>query len=634
MPKRKAQGKAKAGDGSAAKSSKAHCIVQLPMSKEDMSAVQLDRLDFAPPLPAAMADLSTNIAVLDATQCANAADAPRVAEALPETNGQPLLELCGAGKGAAAASSDGLRVGVAFCGRQASGGHNAVIGLLQALNKLGKKNTLLGFVGGTLGLFAQDAVELSEADGRTMLFANQGGYDLLGRTVDKIKGEEHVAKVRAACDALKLDGLVLIGGERTATHAAFLAEAFAAAPTASGTAVVVVPASIDGAFKNEFVETSIGFDTACRVYSHLIGNLQTDALSNKKYWYFLRLMGNERSHINLECALQTRPNVSILGEEVIARHQTLADITSYICDIIAARAADGKNYGVVLLPEGLIGAVPEVNALIVELNELIRAGVVGEAALRAKLSPWAAALFDFMPGFIREQMVLERESAGSVQLSQIETERLILHLVQDELKRRQHKAAFSGICSFFGYQARCSMPSNFDASLAATLGHAAAVLVAQRRNGYLATASNLRAEEGPSAWRVVGAPLSAMFSASVSPVTGGLALGVQPTAVDLHSPAMLALQKDRAVWAVQDFYTNPGPIQFSGPAAGTTTKTLQLAVGGDYAGRIAFLRESLAAVNERCRPGCSDAVLKAAAASMSTLTEVLELISAAEEKSS
>ena len=615
-----------------------HCIAQLPVSKEDMSAVQLNRLEHVPTMPSVMTNLTTNVCVLDATQCANTTDVPLVAAALPKTYGQPLLELCGAGKGEAAKEVDGLRIGVAFCGRQASGGHNIVIGLLQALGKLGKKNTLLGFVGGTLGIFAQDAVELSAVDGRTMLFNNQGGYDLLGRTVDKIKGEEHFEATRAACDALKLDGLVLIGGERTATHAAHLAEAFETAPTqgnGAGTVVVGVPASIDGAFKNEFVETSVGFDTACRVYSHLVGNLQTDALSNKKYWYFLRLMGNERSHINLECALQTRPNCTILSEEVIAKHQTLANITAYITDIIQARAADGKNYGVVLLPEGLIGAVPEVNALLAELNELIREGVTGETALRAKLSPWAVALFDFMPGFIREQMVLERESAGSVQLSQIETERLILHLVQDELKRRSHKAAFAGICSFFGYQARCSMPSNFDASLGATLGHAAAVLVTQRRNGYLASCSNLRAEEGPAAWRVVGVPLSAMFSARLAGgKDAGVTLGVLPTAVDLHSPAMQELLKFREEWASGDLYTNPGPIQFCGPAANTTTQTLQLAVGGDYAGRIAFLRASLAKVSERCRPGCSDAVLKAAAASMSTLTEVLALITAAEGKSS
>lgn len=519
-------------------------------------------------------------------------------------------------------------------------------GLHDFLKSVNKSSKLLGFVGGTEGIYEQNVVEVTEDvlalyRNQVPLLCNyfslnvtdygytlsQGGFDLLGRTVDKLRTPEQLEATKNSCTKLKLDGLILIGGVRTNTDAAHLAEYFAANKV--GTVVVGVPGGIDGSFKNQFVETSFGFDTACKVYSQLIGNIATDGNSAKKYYYFCRLMGNAPSHINLECALQTHPNFTVLSEEVAAKKKSLVDITMEISDSICKRAAAGKNFGTVLLPEGLVASIPEMSALIDEINALIKEGVANEQELTSKLTPWGAALLRYLPPFIREQLLLERESAGTVQLSQIETERLLAWTVGQELnKRKQAKAYvgnFSCICSFFGYQARCSMPSNFDAKFANALGQCAASLVYHGYNGYLANVTGLT--KPVEEWKAGGVPLYAMTTtaAKQSMVSGKIRPTIPMTLVDTHGVAFQELKKHEAQWEMDDCYENPGPIQFNGPCADLCTHTLAVE-DHDYTTKLEFLRNAVSSIQHTCRPGCSDDVLGAATASLKTLTDVLAII--------
>jgi pyrophosphate--fructose-6-phosphate 1-phosphotransferase len=491
-----------------------------------------------------------------------------------------------------------------------------------------KKSSLIGFVGGTEGIFEQNTVEIT--DDILALYKNQGGLELLGRTVDKIKGDKQLEQVKATCDALKLDGLVLIGGSKTNTDAAHLAEYFIHAKC--GTAVIGVPCGIDGSFKNQFVETTVGFDTACKVYSQLIGNIATDGNSAKKYYYFLRLMGNKPSHINLECALETHPNVTILSEEVAAKKMSLADVTKNIADTICKRAELGKNFGTVLLPEGLVAAIPEMSALIAEMNDLFKDGITDEGDLVAKLTPWGKALLDTLPPFIRMQLMLERESSGAVQLSQIEAERLLADLVKAELKVRkasgQYKGSFSAVCSFFGYQARCSMPSNFDSTYALSLGKCAAALIYGNKTGYLATITGLC--KPVDQWRCGGVPLNAMTTCTGQAADEGKVRPTIPTKyVDLHGEAFKLLKSKEKAWEVDDCYENPGPIQFAGTTADRVTSTLATEQS-DYTEKLLFLKDAMGKIQQTCKPGCSDEVLSAATSSLKTVLDILKIIRAKE----
>ena len=332
---------------------------------------------------------------------------------------------------------------------------------LQASGALGGGGALLGFVSGTVGLFEQRCVALDAA--ALASFRNQGGYHLLGRSVDRVRSPRDQEAALAACAALALDGLVVIGGTYSNTDAAHLAEFFRA--RGSRCRVVGVPVTIDGDVHNNFVETTVGFDTATKVYAQLVGNMATDGNSAKKYWYYVKLMGRSVSRVALEVALQTHPNAVVLGEDIEARKLTISDIVRELADAVCARAAAGKNFGIVLCPEGLISYIPELRTLIGELNQLLADGV-DQKAMAARLTPWSQALLAYLPPLIRQQLFLERESSGAIQLSQINTERLLAELVGEELAKRRAAGRYAGkyaaICSSFGYQARCSLPSNFD----------------------------------------------------------------------------------------------------------------------------------------------------------------------------
>ncbi|KAL4443800.1 hypothetical protein ABPG75_011537 [Micractinium tetrahymenae] len=469
-----------------------------------------------------------------------------------------------------------LRLGVLFSGGQASGGHNVIIGLHDYLQRWHPGSTLLGFLNGPRGVMQNNYKLLAPEELVVDSYRNQGGFHMIASGRDKIEKADQLAAAEKTCMDEKLDGIVIIGGDDSNTNAAVMAEHFLARGV--NTRVVGVPKTIDGDLKTPDVPCSFGFDTACKVYSESIGNICIDSASAKKYYHFIKLMGRAASHITLECALQTRPQIALICEEVAAHRCSLKDVVYQIADVVAQRAQQGKNYGVVLIPEGLIEHMHDVSALIAELNELLAQGVnvADQADVSAHLSPESADVFDHLPVSIRCEMLEERDPHGNVQVSHIETEKLIMKLVEGELARRkahgQYSGKFSAINHFFGYEGRCSLPSNFDATYCNALGQAAAALVAAGQTGLMATVSNL--QHAASEWTVGGTPLLAMMhlerrSGRDKPV-------IKKALVDMEGPAMRAFSASRATWAAGDCFRVPGPIQYQGHCADTTTLTLEL----------------------------------------------------------
>ncbi|CAO2817436.1 unnamed protein product [Amaranthus hypochondriacus] len=598
----------------------------------ELSDLQKQRSLYQPLLPPCLQGTTVRVEYGDRTTAIDSADAHAISRYFPHTFGQPLAHFLRATANVPDAhiitEHPTIRVGIVFSGRQSPGGHNVIWGLYNALKIHNPHNVLLGFLGGTEGLFAQKTLEIT--DDILSTYKNQGGYDLLGRTKDQIRTNEQVNAALASCKALKLDGLVIIGGVTSNTDAAQLAETFAEANCP--TKVVGVPVTLNGDLKNQFVETDVGFDTICKVNSQLISNVCTDALSAEKYYYFIRLMGRKASHVALECALQSHPNMVILGEEVAASKLTLFDLTKQVCDAVQARAEQDKYHGVVLLPEGLIESIPEVYALLQEIHVLHREGVSAEK-ISSQLSPWASALFQFLPPFIRKQLLLHPESDDSAQLSQIETEKLLAHLVETEMNKRLKEGTYKGkkfnaICHFFGYQARGSLPSKFDCDYAYVLGHICYHILAAGLNGYMATLTNLK--NPVNKWKCGAAPLTAMMTVKrYSRGPGTLSIGkpaIHPATVDVKGKAYELLRQNAARFLMEDIYRNPGPLQFDGP--GADAKAVSLCVEDqDYMGRIKQLQEYLDKVRAIVKPGCPQDVLKAALSAMASVTDILTLMS-------
>ncbi|KAL6180783.1 hypothetical protein ACLB2K_047442 [Fragaria x ananassa] len=599
----------------------------------ELSAVQNLRSQYQPDLPPCLQGTTVRVEFGDTTTAADPTDANTISRYFPNTYGQPLAHFLRATAKVAGAQviseHPAMRVGIVFCGRQSPGGHNVIWGLLKALKTHNPNSTLLGFLGGSEGLFAQKILEIT--DDVLATYKNQGGYDLLGRTKDQIRTKEQVNATLTACNALKLAGLVIIGGVTSNTDAAQLAETFAEAKCQ--TKVVGVPVTMNGDLKNQFVEANVGFDTVCKVNSQLISNMCTDALSAEKYYYFIRLMGRKASHVALECTLQSHPNLVILGEEVAASKLTLFDIATRICDAIQDRAAQDKNHGVILLPEGLIESIPEVYALLKEIHGLYRQGVSADK-ISSQLSPWASALFEFLPHFIKKQLLLLPESDDSAQLSQIETEKLLAHLVEVEMNKRQKEGTYKGkkfnaICHFFGYQARGSLPSKFDCDYAYVLGHICYHMLAAGLNGYMATVTNLK--NPLNKWRCGATPFTAMMSVKRWSQNPGSAAsigkpGIFPATVDLKGKAYELLRQNATKFLLDDIYRNPGPLQFEGPGADSKAVTLCVE-DQDYMGRIKKLQEYLDQIRTIVKPGCSQEVLKAALSVMGSVSEVLTVMS-------
>ncbi|CAL5019188.1 unnamed protein product [Urochloa decumbens] len=597
----------------------------------ELSEVQKKRTLYEPEVPPCLQGTTVRVEYGDAAIAADPAGAHVISQAFPHTYGQPLahfLRKTAVVPDAKVISEHpAVRVGIVFCGRQSPGGHNVVWGLYEAIKAHNKNSNLIGFLGGSDGLLAQKTLEIT--DEVLSSYKNQGGYDMLGRTKDQIRTTEQVNGAMASCQALKLDALVIIGGVTSNTDAAQLAETFAEAKCA--TKVVGVPVTLNGDLKNQFVETTVGFDTICKVNSQLISNMCTDALSAEKYYYFIRLMGRKASHVALECALQSHPNMVILGEEVAASKLTIFDITKQICDAVQARAEKDKNHGVIVIPEGLVESIPELYALLQEIHGLHGKGVSVEN-ISSQLSPWASALFEFLPPFIRKQLLLHPESDDSAQLSQIETEKLLAQLVETEMNRRLKEGTYKGkkfnaICHFFGYQARGALPSKFDCDYAYVLGHVCYHIIAAGLNGYMATVTNLKSPVNK--WRCGAAPISSMMTVkrwSRGPSATQIGKpAVHMASIDLKGKAYELLRQSSSSFLLEDIYRNPGPLQYEGP--GADSKPISLCVEDqDYMGRIKKLQEYLEKVKSIVKPGCSQDVLKAALSAMSSVTETLNIM--------
>lgn len=600
--------------------------------ERELSDLQKLRSTYQPQLPPCLQGTTVRVEYGDATTAADQSGAHTISRLFPRTYGQPLVhffrDIAKVPSAKIITDLPAIRVGVVFCGRQSPGGHNVVWGIHNALQTHNPNSILLGFLGGSEGLFEQRTLEIT--DNILSTYKNQGGYDLLGRTKDQIRTIEQVNAAMAACTSLKLDGLVIIGGVTSNTDAAQLAETFAEAKCP--TKVVGVPVTLNGDLKNQFVETNVGFDTICKVNSQLISNVCTDALSAEKYYYFIRLMGRKASHVALECTLQSHPNMVILGEEVSASKLTLFDLTKQICDAVQARAEQDKYHGVILLPEGLIESIPEVYALLQEIHDLLKQGVSVDK-ISSQLSPWASALFEFLPPFIKKQLLLFPESDDSAQLSQIETEKLLAHLVEAEMNKRLKEGTYTGkkfnaICHFFGYQARGSLPSKFDCDYAFVLGHVCYHILASGLTGYLATLTNLK--NPVNKWRCGAAPITAMMTVKrFGRGPGASSLGkpaLHPATVDLKGKAYELLRQNATKFLMDDVYRNPGPLQFDGPGADSKAVTLCVE-DQDYMGRIKELQEYLDKVRNIVKPGCSQDVLKVALSAMASVTEILSVMS-------
>lgn len=478
------------------------------------SPLEEARLKFQPPLPRQL----HSVAIVEGKQTESIGN---VSSYFPKTYGQPLLHF----KEGERQEGRALRVGVLFSGGQAAGGHNVVTGLFDALPQ---KSRLFGFLGGPSGLIENRFIEL---DQETLAsFRNLGGFDLIGSGRTKIETQEQFESARKNAQELNLDGLVIIGGDDSNTNAAFLAEFFLTHDCK--TRVIGVPKTIDGDLKNAHVEVSFGFDSAAKTYSELIGNIERDALSAKKYYHFIKLMGRSASHITLECALQTHPNVALIGEE----KWDLERITTYLVDTIQERAKRGKNYGVILVPEGLIEFVPHM-----EIGEI--------------------------PKEIQAQLNLERDPHGNIQVSHIATEQLLIHLVKQRVK-------FNPVNHFFGYEGRSCLPSNFDATYCYNLGHVAAILIQAGRTGYMSTLHHLA--EPVEKWEGGGIPLTMLMT--LEERKGKLKPVIQKALVDLEGEPFKLFNAEREKWRLNDQYSYPGPIQFFGSPSLTDeiTETLKL----------------------------------------------------------
>jgi len=477
------------------------------------------------------------------------------------------------------------RVGVVLSGGQAAGGHNVITGLYDALVKLHPDSRLFGFLGGATGLIDNEAIEITQ-DLLTE-YRNQGGFDIIGSGRAKVETEEQMQAAEKTVKDLRLTGLLIIGGDDSNTNAAVLAEYFLA--SGCDVNVVGVPKTIDGDLKNEHIEASFGFDTACKIFSELIGNICRDTFSAKKYYHFIKLMGRSASHIALECALQTHANMTLISEEIADKGMTLQQITTEICDMICRRAEMGKNFGVLLIPEGVIEFIPEFKDLITELNDLLAKGGEDLKALEAMSSAQdkvrfvsrqlyedAKNCFVSIPESIQHEMLLDRDPHGNVQVSKIETEKLLLEAVRKELHRRkvlgEYVGKFSYQTHFFGYEGRSAFPSNFDAQYCYALGQVAALLVDSNMTGYMTCVGNL--VNDVEQWNIKGIPLSSMMvmekrHGKPTPV-------IKKTLVDPKGKAFQLFENHREQWKLEDDYRYPGPVQFFGPREISNNTTLSL----------------------------------------------------------
>ncbi|NDV59394.1 diphosphate--fructose-6-phosphate 1-phosphotransferase [Bacteroides sp. 519] len=541
------------------------------------SALQIARAAYQPKLPKALRG-AVKVSEGEATQ--SVADQEEIKKLFPNTYGMPLLKFVESNEGQ---SFPAINVGVILSGGQAPGGHNVISGLFDGIKTLNADSKLYGFILGPGGLVNHDYMELT---GDIIdEYRNTGGFDIIGSGRTKLEETEQFEKGLEILKKLGISALVIIGGDDSNTNACVLAEYYAAKKY--GVQVIGCPKTIDGDLKNEMIETSFGFDTACKVYSEVIGNIQRDCNSARKYWHFIKLMGRSASHIALECALQVQPNVCIVSEEVEAKDMSLDDVVTYIAQIVANRAEKGNNFGTVLIPEGLVEFIPAMKRLIAELNDFLAKNAEEFSHIKksyqreyiiSKLSKENSEIYASLPESVARQLTLDRDPHGNVQVSLIETEKLLSEMVAKKLDQWKAEGKFNGKFAaqhhFFGYEGRCAAPSNYDADYCYSLGYTASVLIANGKTGYMSSVRNTTAPA--EEWIAGGVPITMMMN--MERRHGEMKPVIQKALVKLDGAPFKKFAADRDTWAINTDYVYPGPIQYFGPTevCDQPTKTLKL----------------------------------------------------------
>ena len=544
------------------------------------SALQIARAAYQPKLPKALKGM---VKAVEGAPTASVADQEEIKRLFPNTYGMPSIVFETTEE---AISYPAINVGVILSGGQAPGGHNVISGLFDGLKKMNADSRLFGFILGPGGLVDHNYKELTSDI--IDEYRNTGGFDIIGSGRTKLEKEDQFEKGLEIIRKLDIKAIVIIGGDDSNTNACVLAEYYAAKKY--GVQVIGCPKTIDGDLKNEQIETSFGFDTATKVYSEVIGNIQRDCNSARKYWHFIKLMGRSASHIALECALQTQPNICIVSEEVEAKNQSLDDVVTYIAQAVAARAAEGNNFGTVLIPEGLIEFIPAMKKLIAELNDFLAANAEEFSHIKksyqreyiiSKLSPENSAIYASLPEGVARQLTLDRDPHGNVQVSLIDTEKLLSDMVAVKLAQWKEEGKFVGKFAaqhhFFGYEGRCAAPSNYDADYCYSLGYAASALIAAGKTGYMSSVRNTTAPA--EEWIAGGIPITMMMN--MERRHGEMKPVIQKALVKLDGAPFLEYASKRAQWAKETDYVYPGPIQYFGPTevCDQPTKTLALEQG-------------------------------------------------------
>ena len=550
-----------------------------------LSPLQIERLKYQPKLPSSLQNGVNSLEMVEGSATQSVRDQEQIKNLFANTYGKPTVTF----KSTSSASTSEVRnVGVILSGGQAPGGHNVIAGLYDSLKNANPENKLYGFLGGPSGIIEGQYVEFT--DEFIDAYRNTGGFDIIGSGRTKLETEEQFQKSLAVCKKLNISAVVIIGGDDSNTNAALLAEWFVKNNT--GIQVIGCPKTIDGDLKNEQIEISFGFDTATKTYAELIGNIQRDANSAKKYWHFIKIMGRSASHVALEAALQTQPNITLISEEVEAKKMSLSSIIDYMTDIIVKRSNNGKNFGIAVIPEGLIEFIPEMGSMISNLNDImanlesdstfVNASATEKFSIvESKLSSENAKVYASLPALIKSQLLADRDPHGNVQVSKIETEKLLIEMISAKLSKLKAEGKFTGKFSsqshFFGYEGRCAFPSNFDADYCYSLGYNAFALINFGLTGYLSSVRNLT--QPADEWIAGGIPLTMMMN--MEKRHGEMKPVIQKALVKLDGPVFKQLEENREDWAMNDRYLFPGAIQYFGPSSvcDITTVTLQLERG-------------------------------------------------------
>ena len=548
----------------------------------NLSPLQIERLKYQPKLPASLANGINHLVSQEGSATESVANQEEIKALFKNTYGKPTVTFQTSTE---STPSEVRNVGVILSGGQAPGGHNVIAGLYDALKQANSNNNLYGFLGGPSGIIEGKYVEFN--DEFINDYRNTGGFDIIGSGRTKLETEEQFKSALEVCKKLNISAVVIIGGDDSNTNAALLAEWFVA--NNAGIQVIGCPKTIDGDLKNEQIEISFGFDTATKTYGELIGNIERDANSAKKYWHFVKIMGRSASHVALEAALQTQPNITLISEEVEQKKMSLSSIIDYMTDIVVKRSEMGKNFGIAVIPEGLIEFVPELKTMIANLNDIMptlekdskyTSGSDAEkiAIIENTLSSENAGIFKSLPALIKSQLLMDRDPHGNVQVSKIETEKLLISMIEEKLAGLKKEGKFSGKFStqshFFGYEGRCAFPSNFDADYCYSLGFNAFALINFGLTGYLSSVRNLT--EPANDWVAGGVPLTMMMN--MERRHGEMKPVIKKALVELDGPVFKKLEANREDWALNDRYLFPGAIQYFGPSSvcDITTVTLQL----------------------------------------------------------